>query len=50
MNDIVVGQAVSIPLIDRRFVSARSSNLDVGENLSPFDSETRNIADWRRKA
>jgi peptide/nickel transport system substrate-binding protein len=50
MNDIVVGQSVSIPLIDRRFVSARVVNLDVGENLSPFDSETRNIADWRRKA
>ncbi len=49
MNDLVVTQGVSLPLIDRRFVSARTKSLDVGENLSPFDSETRNIADWRRK-
>jgi peptide/nickel transport system substrate-binding protein len=48
MNDLVVSQAISIPLIDRKFVSARSSNLEVGANQSPFDSETRNIADWRR--
>jgi hypothetical protein len=39
---------VSLPLIDRRLVSARVKNLDVGENMSPFDSETRNIADWKR--
>ncbi len=50
MNDLVVSQGVSLPLIDRRFVSARAKSLDVGENISPFDSETRNIADWRRKA
>ncbi|HEV2439948.1 MAG TPA: peptide ABC transporter substrate-binding protein [bacterium] len=50
MNDIVVDQAISIPLIDRKIVSVRSNNLDVGKNMSPFDSETRNIADWRRKA
>jgi peptide/nickel transport system substrate-binding protein len=49
MNDLVVTQGVSLPLIDRRFVSARAKSLDVGENLSPFDSETRNIADWRRR-
>ncbi|HYM91983.1 MAG TPA: ABC transporter substrate-binding protein, partial [bacterium] len=48
MNDLVVSQAISIPLIDRKFVSARSTKLEVGENQSPFDSETRNIADWRR--
>ncbi len=50
MNDLVVGEAVTIPLINRRKVSVRSTTLDVGANLSPFDSETRNIADWRRKA
>ncbi len=50
MNDLVVSQYVSLPLIDRKFVSARASNLDVGQNISPFDSETRNIADWRRRA
>ena len=50
MNDLVVGQGVSLPIIDRRFVSVRSTTLDVGANQSPFDSETRNIADWRRTA
>ena len=50
MNDLVVSQAVSLPLIDRRIVSARSKNLDVAQNMTPFDSETRNIAEWRRAA
>ena len=50
MNDLVVTQGASMPLIDRRIVSARSKSLDVGENMSPFDDEPRNIADWRRKA
>jgi len=50
MNDMVVDQGISIPLIDRKIVSVRSNKLDVGKNMSPFDSETRNIADWRRKA
>jgi peptide/nickel transport system substrate-binding protein len=48
MNDLVVSQAVSLPLISRRIVSTRAKGLSVVENLSPFDSETRNIADWRR--
>ncbi|HEX2681240.1 MAG TPA: peptide ABC transporter substrate-binding protein [Candidatus Dormibacteraeota bacterium] len=48
MNDLIVSQGISLPLIDRRFVTVRTNNLEVGENLSPFDSETRNIADWRR--
>ncbi|HEV2281308.1 MAG TPA: peptide ABC transporter substrate-binding protein [bacterium] len=50
MNDLVVDQGISLPLIDRKIVSVRSNNLDTGHNLSAFDSETRNIADWRRKA
>jgi peptide/nickel transport system substrate-binding protein len=50
MNDLVVTQAVSLPLIDRRIVSTHSKSLDVVENMTPFDSETRNIGDWRRKA
>ncbi len=48
MNDLVVSQAVSLPLIDRRIVAARARNLDVGHNISAFDDQTRNIADWRR--
>jgi len=49
MNDLVVAQGVSIPLVDRKMVSGHASSLDVGSNLSPFDNETRNIADWQRR-
>ena len=48
MNDMVVSQGVSLPIIDRKNVSARAKTLDVGPNMTPFDSETWNIADWRR--
>ena len=48
MNDLVVTQGVSLPIVDRKLVSARAKTLDVGANLSAFDSETWNIAEWRR--
>jgi peptide/nickel transport system substrate-binding protein len=48
MNDIVVSQGVSMPIIERKIVSARAKTLDTGPNLTPFDSEPWNIADWRR--
>jgi len=48
LNDLVVSQGVSLPIIDRRLVSARAKTLDTGANMTPFDSETWNIADWRR--
>jgi peptide/nickel transport system substrate-binding protein len=48
MNDMVVTQGVSLPIIDRKIVSARSKTLDTGGNMTPFDSETWNIADWKR--
>ena len=48
MNDLVVTQGISLPLIDRKIVSARAKTLDVGANMTPFDSETWNLADWRR--
>jgi peptide/nickel transport system substrate-binding protein len=47
-NDVVVDQVAVIPLIDRKIVSVRSKTLDTAANMTPFDSETRNIADWRR--
>jgi peptide/nickel transport system substrate-binding protein len=50
MNDLLVEQAAVFPLIDRKIVSVRSSKLDTGKNMSPFDSETRNIGEWTRKA
>ena len=48
MNDLVVGQGVCLPIIDRAIVAARLANLDTGPNLTPFDSQPWNIADWRR--
>lgn len=48
MNDLVVGQAVELPIIDRRAVAAHARNLDTGHNLSPFDNMTPNVADWKR--
>lgn len=48
MNDLVVNQAIEIPIIDRRTVAARARNLHTGHNLSPFDNATPNVADWRR--
>jgi len=48
LNDRLIDQAVTIPLIDRKNVSAHVNTLDVGQNMLPFDDETLNIADWRR--
>ncbi len=48
MNDLVVSQAVSLPIIDRTSVAARSATLETGPNMTPFDSQPWNIADWRR--
>jgi len=50
MNDLVVSQAIEIPIIDRQTVAARAKNLYTGHNLSPFDNATPNVADWRRTA
>jgi peptide/nickel transport system substrate-binding protein len=47
-NDIAVDQVAGIPLINRKAASARAKNLDTARNMSAFDSETRNIADWKR--
>ncbi len=49
MNDLVVEQAVTLPIIDRKNVSVRAKTLDTAGNMNPFDSETSNIADWRRR-
>lgn len=49
MNDRVIDQLASVPLIDRKSVSARASTLDTGPNMTAFDDETWNIADWTRR-
>jgi len=48
MNDLLVEQVVEVPLIDRKIVAARAATLYTGNNMSPFDSATPNVADWRR--
>ena len=48
MNDLVVSEAVEIPIIVRQTVAARAKTLYTGHNLSPFDNATPNVADWRR--
>ncbi|HEY3109098.1 MAG TPA: peptide ABC transporter substrate-binding protein [Chloroflexota bacterium] len=47
MNDLVVNSYVTIPLIDRKSVSGASKALK-GPSLTPFDSETWNIAEWTK--
>jgi peptide/nickel transport system substrate-binding protein len=47
MNDIVVDAHISVPLVERKFASGRAKGLE-GTGQSPFDSETHNIADWKK--
>jgi peptide/nickel transport system substrate-binding protein len=47
MNDLIINSFVTIPLIDRRFVSAHSKALK-GPQLTAFDSESWNIGDWTK--
>jgi peptide/nickel transport system substrate-binding protein len=48
MNDMLVNDAVGIPLVHRADVAAISNNL-IGFNLTPWDRNTWNIKDWQRK-
>jgi len=45
LNDIVVNQYISIPLIDRKRVDAYSKRIK-GPKLVPFDSDPWNMEDW----
>jgi peptide/nickel transport system substrate-binding protein len=47
LNDIVVNNYISVPLIDRKFTSGRSKQLQ-GPKLTPFDNETWNVGDWTK--
>ena len=47
-NDIAVEQVAGIPLINRKSVSSRAKALDTGKNMTAFDAQTWNIADWKR--
>ena len=45
-NDIIVGEVVVIPLVNRFQVASAKSKTLLGTNLNPWDSEMWNIADW----
>ncbi|HZQ98685.1 MAG TPA: peptide ABC transporter substrate-binding protein, partial [Chloroflexota bacterium] len=47
MNDMVIGEFVNIPLVDRRTVSAKSKALK-GPVLVAFDDDPWNIQDWTK--
>lgn len=47
MNDLLIKDAIVIPLVARAKVSASSNKL-VGVDITPWDADTWNIKDWRR--
>jgi peptide/nickel transport system substrate-binding protein len=47
LNDLVVNNYISVPLIDRNNTDARLKTLQ-GPSLRPFDEWSWNIADWTR--
>jgi peptide/nickel transport system substrate-binding protein len=49
LNDLIVNDFASVPLVDRKFTSARSKGL-TGPEPRAFDNETWNIADWKKSS
>jgi peptide/nickel transport system substrate-binding protein len=47
LNDLVVNDYASVPLVDRKNTDARVKQL-TGPELRPFDQLTWNIADWKK--
>jgi len=47
MNDLLIKDAIVIPLVARAKVSGSSNKL-VGVDITPWDADTWNIKDWRR--
>ncbi len=48
MNDLLIKDAIVIPLVARAKVSGSSNKL-AGVDITPWDADTWNIKDWRRK-
>ncbi|MUG93471.1 peptide ABC transporter substrate-binding protein [Scytonema sp. UIC 10036] len=48
MNDLLIKDAIVIPLVVKARVSGISNRL-TGVDLTPWDADTWNIKDWRRK-
>jgi peptide/nickel transport system substrate-binding protein len=49
MNDLLINDAIVIPLLARARVSGKSNRL-VGVDLTPWDADTWNIKDWGRSS
>ena len=47
VNDLVVKDFASVPLVDRKFASGKAKTL-TGPAPRAFDNETWNIADWKK--
>ena len=47
LNDIIIKDFADIPLVDRKFTNAKIKAL-TGPESRAFDSETWNIADWKK--
>ena len=47
LNEIVIKDFASVPLVDRAFSSGKAKGL-TGPAPRTFDSETWNIADWKK--
>jgi peptide/nickel transport system substrate-binding protein len=46
LNDLVINDVATIPLVDRKSASGKAKNL-TGPDLRAFDNETWNIAEWK---
>jgi peptide/nickel transport system substrate-binding protein len=49
LNDLVVKDFASVPLVDRKFASGKAKTL-TGPEPRAFDNETWNIADWKKSS
>jgi peptide/nickel transport system substrate-binding protein len=49
LNDLVVNDYASVPLVDRRSTDAKSKSL-TGPSLRAFDNGSWNIADWKKSS
>ena len=47
LNELVIKNYISVPLVDRTYSSGKAKNL-TGPSLRTFDSESWNIGDWKK--
>ena len=47
LNELVVKNYISVPLVDRTYSSGKAKNL-TGPSLRTFDSESWNIGEWKK--